>query len=1187
LVFIFISVTARAGLKVWSGETALWNDESQWTPTGVPTSSDDVLVTNGQAVVRNGDGTCASFVVTNMVSTPEGFLIVNDTAHTLQVVSNGVVNGTGAYLRVNLGHLDVGGSVTLLNDAHMVIADVAATATVHSLDLRDGNLDWNAGTLRFTDDLWLDSGEPISNLTVAAGRTLEVISPTIFAVELTVGNAGTLTLTGGDVICDAFTKTSTGTFEFVDGTLTVNGEGFDWDNTTLNLEGTASINRPTLVLNDFYLPLKVTLTNGIAIAPSADRQGHLKVINGSNLEAPATLAGGIGAFGDVTVTNGATWTASTLTVGDEGTGTLTIEDNSRVQGCTKIEVGRNGTATGIVTVAGAGSQWNGYWQSQIGGHGVAILDVTDGGSVLFDAQIADTEFARYSGSRAEVSVSGSNSQFRIKSDAYSHTIYFGLSGHASLTVSNGASVIWDEFTRLGETSGSHGDILVTGSNSSWTVDDDLWMGYEGNGSLQVLDGGVAHTDAAKLGEYPGGVGQVTISGAGSVWHGGGEDSIGGEFLVGRYGTGEITVEKGGVLYSSGLSMLGYYSGSRGYVTVTDSGSLWAVSGKLEIGFFQSDVTGRVTVANGGLVTVSGTTSLSGDGLIVLNGGAEGAGTMDVKTLDLSSGGSIAGDSNGILRINEIIGQPTNWTIQAGLQVGSTTHLAAAHWTLNTGESLTVDDGLSIGYNTSATFTQYAGAVQSRTFTLGEQATGHGIYTLSNGTLQVSMGLVGYHGTGELTICSGAMTCGNLYVADDLGSRGTVSLADGGFLFAQDLLVGQQGQGSFTQTGGTNITRNDLYVGYWTEGNGSITLSGGAHTVSNNAYIGGNNEGSTSDGGTGQYAVSAGMLTVGGTLYIGHDGDGTLSITNAGQVFSDSAVIGRYADANGQASVSGNDAVWNIANNLTVGYAGVGRLSLIDGGMVVADHIYLSSNSFLIGSGCICGDLTNAGTISPGFSVGILSITGSVELLSSSHLNFELSGTNAWEHDRMIVSDNMALGGTLTVSFDGYTPSWGDRFDLLDWDTLIPGSAFDTLDLPALPAGHDWYTNNLSVDGTLIVSLPLAWLESYELSATNDPFADPDYDWESTCAEYIADTNPTNGTSYFQIDQVDAVTATTVYFDSSSNRMYSLSGCTNMIINLWDVVPGAGSRLGVGGKDSLSDTNKPSKGPYYRIDVELP
>lgn len=62
---------------------------------------------------------------------------------------------------------------------------------------------------------------------------------------------------------------------------------------------------------------------------------------------------------------------------------------------------------------------------------------------------------------------------------------------------------------------------------------------------------------------------------------------------------------------------------------------------------------------------------------------------------------------------------------------------------------------------------------------------------------------------------------------------------------------------------------------------------------------------------------------------------------------------------------------------------------------------------------------------------------------------------------------------------------------------------------------------------------------------------------------------------------------TVYFDSSSNRWYTLLGCQDLVVAAWTNVPGAGPTNGVGGTDLLQDTNVPAKGPYYRLKVELP
>ena len=147
--------------------------------------------------------------------------------------------------------------------------------------------------------------------------------------------------------------------------------------------------------------------------------------------------------------------------------------------------------------------------------------------------------------------------------------------------------------------------------------------------------------------------------------------------------------------------------------------------------------------------------------------------------------------------------------------------------------------------------------------------------------------------------------------------------------------------------------------------------------------------------------------------------------------------------------------------------------------------------------------------------------------------------------------------------------------------------FDTLNLPTLDMGFEWYTNGLYTDGSLLVSLPRDWLDRYDLSPTNDPYADPDTDGFSILAEYIADTNPTNGASYFQVSDVDSYPDPVIHFNSSTARLYTLSVCTDMRVDTWTNVTDAGPRPGAGGPDSFTDTNEPAEGLfYYRLGVEL-
>ena len=87
--------------------------------------------------------------------------------------------------------------------------------------------------------------------------------------------------------------------------------------------------------------------------------------------------------------------------------------------------------------------------------------------------------------------------------------------------------------------------------------------------------------------------------------------------------------------------------------------------------------------------------------------------------------------------------------------------------------------------------------------------------------------------------------------------------------------------------------------------------------------------------------------------------------------------------------------------------------------------------------------------------------------------------------------------------------------------------------------------------------------------------------------YIADLNPTNPASFFRITAISNSPATTVSFVASAGRAYTLIGVSNLSSSVWLPVPGAGPRLGTGGQDSLSDTNVPPKGPFYKLKVELP
>ena len=124
-----------------------------------------------------------------------------------------------------------------------------------------------------------------------------------------------------------------------------------------------------------------------------------------------------------------------------------------------------------------------------------------------------------------------------------------------------------------------------------------------------------------------------------------------------------------------------------------------------------------------------------------------------------------------------------------------------------------------------------------------------------------------------------------------------------------------------------------------------------------------------------------------------------------------------------------------------------------------------------GSGTIGGDLVNsAGTVTPGNSPGILTVSGNYTQNSSSTLAIELGGTTLGsQHDQLDVSGTATLGGTLAVSLiNSFTPSAGQSFDILDW-TSVNGT-FSSLSLPTL-TGLAWNTSQLYTTGVLSVGIP--------------------------------------------------------------------------------------------------------------------
>ena len=88
-------------------------------------------------------------------------------------------------------------------------------------------------------------------------------------------------------------------------------------------------------------------------------------------------------------------------------------------------------------------------------------------------------------------------------------------------------------------------------------------------------------------------------------------------------------------------------------------------------------------------------------------------------------------------------------------------------------------------------------------------------------------------------------------------------------------------------------------------------------------------------------------------------------------------------------------------------------------------------------------------------------------------------------------------------------------------------------------------------------------------------------------EYVADTDPTNPASFFQILEIDSGPPAVVTFEPGSPaRLYTFQFTEDLVGGAWSNVPGAFPRLGFGGEDAMQDAGASAR-PIYRLQVDVP
>jgi T5SS/PEP-CTERM-associated repeat protein len=288
-----------------------------------------------------------------------------------------------------------------------------------------------------------------------------------------------------------------------------------------------------------------------------------------------------------------------------------------------------------------GGNWSGT--TAPGSDDTAIFDKTGTYKVTFTDTAGDvtTSFLR---------VSAGDVTFDLKPGSTSHTYNLtdtGTTINSGTLVGNADNMVAGLNISGGTLSGAHaviaskatstGTVNISGTGSKWSLSGNVYVGYSGNGMLNVADkGAYSNTGNLYIANSSGSSGDITVDGDGSTFTTGG-------FYGGSAGSGSLEVTNKGTV-SSGTTYLG--RGGNFVGLVDGDGSVWN-TGALSVGYSTS---GTLNITDGGLVSASSRVSIAG------NSGSTGALSVTgenarfTNSRDLNVGGSTAPGGTGSLTI---------------------------------------------------------------------------------------------------------------------------------------------------------------------------------------------------------------------------------------------------------------------------------------------------------------------------------------------------------------------------------------------------------------------------------------------------------------------------------------------------------------------------------------------------------
>jgi len=635
----------------------------------------------------------------------------------------------------------------------------------------------------------------------------------------------------------------------------------------------------------------------------------------------------------------------------------------------------------------------------------------------------------------------------------------GEGAEGTLSITDGSLQAYH--TNIGMDGGT-GKLSVVGAGSSFDSMTTLSLGMDGNGELEILEGGTVTSNQGLVGDSAGSEGIVTIDGAGSSWS---TRIASAGMFVGYGGKGTLTVQNGGSVRTN-ATWLGYWPGSDGKLVVTGAGSSYIDEGDMYVGYGGS-----------GAVEIKDDASVEIFNSLYVGYGGKGTVLVDGTETNLQVHGGVVltspGDDGFVVSGGATVESSTGY-IDAGLDVEGTATAkvtgAGSSWVMGV-------DGLSIGLQGGgALLVTDGGRVEAGQISLASQAGASGALTVSAG---------------------GEVVADYVMMADAAGSTGALRLESGGQLSAKQVQR-YDGAGTVAFDGGTlklTASQSFLFSGFQT---GDITLEDGGGTIDTGTYSVHMDPGLVGVGGftklgtgtlnlygastyEGPTLISAGTLRAreigvlsaasayevasGATLRIDSNKTQTIgSLAGAGTVQVGSPPMGNNPAGSAELTMGGNNASTTFSGVLagkgqliktgtgTLTLSGVntftGTATVRGGGLNVLGtllaNVTAESGARLGGNGTYGGiSLGDGAVLAPGNSIGALT-TGTLSLGAGSFYDVELKdgGNTAGVHN-----DITHVTGTATIDAGAKIRVLaGNGTD--DGSTYTPGLVYTIIDTTA-------------------------------------------------------------------------------------------------------------------------------------------